>query len=38
VRSVQELRIKAEKLGKGEPAALLVEREGNQLFVPIRAG
>ncbi len=38
VRSVQDLRNKAEKLTKGEPAALLVEREGNQLFVPIRAG
>jgi serine protease Do len=38
VRSVQDLRSKAEKLAKGEPAALLVERQGNQIFVPIRAG
>jgi serine protease Do len=38
VRSVQDLRSQAQKLGKGESAALLVEREGNQLFVPIRAG
>jgi serine protease Do len=38
VRSVQDLRTQAQKLNKGDPAALLVERAGNQIFVPIRAG
>jgi hypothetical protein len=35
---VQDLRAAASKLNKGDPAALLVERGGNRLFVPVRAG
>jgi serine protease Do len=38
VKSVQDLRRAAGKLSKGESAALLVERGGNRLYVPIRAG
>jgi serine protease Do len=38
VSSVQDLRRVAGKLNKGDPAALLVERGGNRLYVPIRAG
>jgi serine protease Do len=38
VNSVQDLRRVAGKLSKGAPAALLVERAGNRLYVPIRAG
>jgi serine protease Do len=38
VKSVQDLRAAASKLNKGDPAALLVERGGNRLFVPVRAG
>jgi serine protease Do len=38
VNSVQDLRTAASKLNKGDPAALLVERGGNRLFVPVRAG
>jgi serine protease Do len=38
VRSVQELRSAAGKLRNGESAALLVERAGTQIFVPIKAG
>ena len=37
VKSVQDLRTLAGKLHSGEAAALLVERQGNQLFVPVRA-
>jgi serine protease Do len=36
VRSVQELRAEAAKLHGGDAAALLVERGGNQIFVPVR--
>jgi serine protease Do len=38
VKSVQDLRAVASKLKSGQSAALLVEREGAQVFVPIRAG
>ena len=38
VNSVQDLRSAAGKLNKGDAAALLVERDGNRLFVPVRAG
>ena len=38
VKSVQDLRALASKLRSGESAALLVERQGSQLFVPVRAG
>jgi len=38
VNSVRELRDVAGKLRNGEAAALLVEREGTQIFVPIKAG
>jgi serine protease Do len=37
VRSVQDLRAEAAKLRGGDAAALLVERGGNQIFVPVRA-
>jgi serine protease Do len=36
VRSVQDLRAEAKKLKGGDAAALLVERGGSQIFVPIR--
>jgi serine protease Do len=36
VSSVQELRAEAAKLHGGDAAALLVERGGNQIFVPVR--
>lgn len=36
VRSVAELRSAAENLREGEAAALLVERAGSQVFVPLR--
>jgi len=36
VTSVQELRAEAAKLHGGDAAALLVERGGNQIFVPVR--
>jgi serine protease Do len=36
VRSVQDLRTEAAKLRGGDSAALLVERGGNQIFVPVR--
>jgi serine protease Do len=38
VKSVQDLRRAAGKLHKGDAAALLVERDGARLYVPIRAG
>jgi serine protease Do len=38
VNSVQELRAEASKLDKGDAAALLVERGGNRIYVPVRAG
>jgi S1-C subfamily serine protease len=38
VKSVQDLRTAASKLSKGDAAALLVERGGNRIFVPVRAG
>jgi serine protease Do len=38
VKSVQDLRRAAGKLAKGDSAALLVERAGARLYVPIRAG
>jgi serine protease Do len=38
VKSVQDLRAVASKLKSGQSAALLVERGGAQVFVPIRAG
>jgi len=38
VKSVQDLRTLAGKLRTGQTAALLVERQGNQVFVPVRAG
>jgi serine protease Do len=38
VRSVQDLRTEAAKLRAGDAAALLVERGGTQIFVPVRAG
>jgi serine protease Do len=37
VKSIQDLRRAADKLGKGDAAALLVERDGARLYVPIRA-
>jgi serine protease Do len=36
VRSVQDLRSAAGQLKSGDAAALLVERDGNQIFVPVR--
>jgi serine protease Do len=36
VRDVKDLRSASEKLHPGDAAALLVEREGNQIFVPVR--
>ncbi len=38
VKSVQDLRRAAGKLNQGESAALLVERGGARLYVPVRAG
>jgi serine protease Do len=38
VKSVQDLRRAADKLAKGDSAALLVERGGTRLYVPVRAG
>ena len=38
VKSVQDLRAVANKLRSGQSAALLVERAGTQVFVPVRAG
>jgi serine protease Do len=38
VKSVQDLRTAASKLRPGDSAALLVERGGAQIFVPVRAG
>jgi serine protease Do len=38
VKSMQDLRAAATKLDKGDAAALLVERDGAQIYVPIRAG
>jgi serine protease Do len=38
VNSIQDLRRAADKLEKGDSAALLVERDGARLYVPVRAG
>jgi serine protease Do len=38
IRSVEELRASASKLEEGDAAALLIERDGTQGFVSIRAG
>jgi serine protease Do len=38
VRSVKDLRDAAGKLHGGDAAALLVERGGTRIFVPVRAG
>ena len=38
VKNVQDLRAAASRLRPGDAAALLVERAGTQLFVPVRAG
>src|SRR4030095_14868113 len=38
VNNVQDLRDEAAKLKRGDSAALLVERAGTQIFVPVRAG
>jgi serine protease Do len=38
VRSVRELRASAMRLDQDSTAALLIEREGAQIFVPIRTG
>jgi serine protease Do len=38
VNDVKDLRDEAAKLKRGDSAALLVEREGTQIFVPVRAG
>jgi len=38
VKDIQDLRDEAAKLKRGESAALLVERAGTQIFVPVRAG
>jgi serine protease Do len=38
VKTVQDLRAAAGKLGKGDAAALLVERGGARIYVPVRAG
>lgn len=38
IRSVEELRASAAKMGKGDAAALLIEREGTQSYVSVRAG
>jgi serine protease Do len=36
VRTTRDLRAEAAKLRSGDAAALLVERDGNQIFVPVR--
>jgi serine protease Do len=36
LRDVKDLRTASEKLHAGDAAALLIEREGNQIFVPLR--
>jgi serine protease Do len=38
VNNVKDLREEAAKLKRGDSAALLVERAGTQIFVPVRAG
>jgi len=38
VKNIQDLREEAAKLKRGDSAALLVERAGTQIFVPVRAG
>jgi serine protease Do len=38
VKNVKDLREVASKLHAGDPAALLVERGGTQIFVPVKAG
>ena len=38
VKDIKELRNEAAKLKRGESAALLVERAGTQIFVPVRVG
>ncbi|HET6194485.1 MAG TPA: PDZ domain-containing protein, partial [Acetobacteraceae bacterium] len=38
VKNVQDLRTAASHLRPGDAAALLVERGGTQIFVPVRAG
>jgi serine protease Do len=38
VKTVDDLRTAAAKLAKGDSAALLVERQGAQIFVPVRVG
>ena len=38
VKNVRDLRDVASKLKSGQSAALLVERAGAQVFVPVRAG
>ena len=38
VKNVGDLRAAAAKLKRGDSAALLVERAGTQIFVPVRAG
>ena len=38
VKSVDDLRNAASKLNKGDSAALLVERQGSQIFVPVKVG
>jgi serine protease Do len=38
VKDVGDLRAEAAKLKRGDSAALLVERGGTQIFVPVRAG
>jgi serine protease Do len=38
VRTVQDLRAAAKELRPGESAALLIEREGARIYVPVRVG
>ena len=38
VKNIKDLRDEAAKLKRGDSAALLVERAGTQIFVPVRAG
>ena len=38
VNNIKDLRDEAAKLKRGDSAALLVERAGTQIFVPVRAG
>ena len=35
---MDDLRSAASKLNKGDSAALLVERQGSQIFVPVKVG